>query len=215
MMKDIAYGKNLYKDVVRKYRIDTLSVLNCCLMARKLASRYELDEAVKMYNKILAYDSANKIGLRAECKFKIAEMEFTRSGNLKKMKEFVDTGSKNPFGPKAYVYLINDLISKKDRTGCLVICEAGLSRYADSWEILNKYAWALCTFKIQEEYPKALSMVQKSISLNPSRPGTYSTEAWIHFEMGNREKAIQLQKRAIEIFPDRSFIQDLEIFEKK
>jgi tetratricopeptide (TPR) repeat protein len=215
MMKDIAYGKNLYKDVVKKFRRDKLNVLNCCLMARKLASRYELEEAVNMYNKILSYDSANKLGFRAECMFKIAEMELTRTGNLKKMKEFVDTGSKNPFGPKAYLYLINDLINKKDQTDCLSICKAGFSRYPDSWEILNKYAWAICTFKIQEEYPKALSMVQKSISLNPSRPGTYSTEAWIHFEMGNREKAIQLQKRAIEIFPDRSFVQDLEIFEKK
>jgi tetratricopeptide (TPR) repeat protein len=147
--------------------------------------------------------------------FKIAEMEFTRTGNLKKMKEFIDTGSKSHFGPKAYVYLINDLISKKDKTGCLAICEAGFSRYPDSWDILNKYAWAIYTFKIQKEYPKALSMVQKSISLNPSRPGTYSTEAWIYFEMGNREKAIELQKKAIELFPDHGFLQDLETFEKK
>jgi tetratricopeptide (TPR) repeat protein len=142
-------------------------------------------------------------------------MENTLTGNLKKMREFVDTESKNPFGQKAYLYLINDLINKKDQTDCLVICQAGFSRYPDSWEILNKYAWAICTFKIQEDYPKALSMVQKSISLNPSRPGTYSTEAWIYFEMGNREKAIELQKKAIELFPDHGFLQDLETFEKK
>jgi tetratricopeptide (TPR) repeat protein len=141
-------------------------------------------------------------------------MEYTLTGNLKKMFEFVDTGSKNSFGPKAYLYLINDLISKKEKAKCLSICGAGYKNYPDSWEILNKYAWAICTFKIQEEYPKALSMVQKSISLNPSRPGTYSTEAWIHFEMGDKEKAIQLQMMAIEIFPDRGFIQDLETFKK-
>jgi tetratricopeptide (TPR) repeat protein len=215
MMKDIAHGNNLYKDVVKKYRRDTLDVLNCCLMARKLSSRYEMEEAMSLYNRILTSDSGNKLELRAECKFKIAEMENTLTGNLKKMREFVDTESKNPFGQKAYLYLINDLINKKDQTDCLAICKAGFSRYPNSWEILNKYAWAICTFKIKEEYPKALLMVQKSISLNPSRPGTYSTEAWIYFEMGNREKAIELQKRAIEIFPDRSFVQDLETFENK
>jgi thioredoxin-related protein len=215
MMKDIGHGRNLYKDILKKYRRDTLSVSNCCLMARKLASRYEMEEAVNLFNKILSYDSANKHGLRTECMFKIAEMELMQTGSLKKVREFVDMTLKNPFAPKAYVYLINDLISKKDKANCLAICEAGFSSYPDSWEILNKYAWALCTFKVQEEYQKALAMVQKSISLNPSRPGTYSTEAWIHFEMGNREKAIQLQKKAIEIFPDRSFVQDLETFEKK
>jgi thioredoxin-related protein len=215
LMNDIAHGKSLYKDVVKKYRRDTLNIMNCCLLARKLASRYELEEALKMYNTILSYDSANKLGLHDECTFKIAEMELTRTGRINKMREFVDANSRNPFAPNAYVYLINDLISKNDKPGCMAVCEAAFSRYPDSWGILNKYAWALCTFKMLKEYPKALAMVQKSISLNPSRPGTYSTEAWIHFEMGDKEKAIQLQKMAIELFPDRGFVQDLETFEKK
>jgi thioredoxin-related protein len=215
MVNDLARGRNLYKEVAGKFRKDSLNVSNCFLMARKLAFRYELEESARLYNKVLSQDPANKHAFRAECLFKIAEAEYTRTGNLKKMREFADTVSKNTFAPKAYLYLINDLINKKDRTACLAICEAGLRKYLDSWEILNKYAWALCTFKIQERYPEALSMVQKSIALNPGRPGTYSTEAWIYFEMGNREKAVELQKRAIEIFPDRSFVQDLEIFEKK
>jgi thioredoxin-related protein len=214
VMNDIAGGKNRYNDIVKKYRRDTSNVMNCCLMARKLASRYELNEAARLYNKILASDPSDKLGLRAECLFKIAEIELIQTGDLKKMREFVDVDSKNTFAPKAYVYLINDLIAKKDKAGCLAICEAGFGKYPDSWEILNKYAWALCSFKIQEEYPKALTMVQKSITLNPSRPGTYSTEAWIYFEMGDKDKAVQLQKKAIEIFPDRSFVQDLETFRK-
>lgn len=215
LMKDIADGRNRYKDVVKKYRRDTLNVLNCCLMARKSASRYELEEAAKLYKRILDSDSANKLGFRDECTFKIAEIERTNTGSYEKLQEFANAGPKNAFGPKAYLYLINYFIGKKDEDSCLAICKTGFSTYPDSWEILNKYAWAICTFKMKEEYTKALAMVQKSIELNPSRPGTYSTEAWIHFEMGDKEKAIQLQKRAIEIFPDRSFVQDLEIFQKK
>lgn len=215
LLKVIAYGKNLYKDVLRKYRRDTLRLSNCLLMARKLAARYELEEAGRLYKRILSSDPADKQRLRAECLFNIAEMEYTLNGKLTKMREFVDTGSKNTFAPRAYVYLINDRINKQDKDGCLAICEAGLSKYPDSWGILNKYAWALCTFKIQKEYPKALTMVQQSIALNPSRPGTYSTEAWIHFEMGDTEKAIQLTKKAIEIYPDPGFVRDLETFEKK
>jgi tetratricopeptide (TPR) repeat protein len=55
-------------------------------------------------------------------------------------------------------------------------------------------------------------MVQKSISINPGRAGTYSTEAWIHFEMGDKEKAIQFQNKAIELYPHPSYIADLEKF---
>ena len=57
-------------------------------------------------------------------------------------------------------------------------------------------------------------MVQKSISINPERAGTYSTEAWIHFEMGDRQKAIQFQKRAIELYPNPSYIRDLDVFQQ-
>jgi tetratricopeptide (TPR) repeat protein len=66
-----------------------------------------------------------------------------------------------------------------------------------------------------DDYEKALGMAQKSISLNPGRAGTYSTKAWIHFEMRDKEKAIELQKMAIEIYPNSSFNKDLEIFMKE
>ncbi len=215
LMRDFASHKNIYKDAVKKYRRDTLNVPNCALMARKLAARYELEEGATLYKRILTADPADKFGFRDECLYKIAEMELTNTGSYGKLREFVSTGPKNSFGPKAYLYLINYLIGKKDKDSCLSICECGLSTYPDSWEILNKYAWAICTFKVQERYAEALRMVQKSISLNPSRPGTYSTEAWIHFEMGDKERAIQSTKKAIEIFPDRGFIQDLETFQQK
>jgi len=67
-------------------------------------------------------------------------------------------------------------------------------------------------YQIFPDYQKALEMVQKSIVLNPYRPGTYSTEAWIYFEMGNKEKAIEVQNKGIEIYPLPAYIQDLEKF---
>jgi len=213
VMKEIARRKNLYKDVVRQYRRDTLNVSNGYAMARKLATRYEFHDALKLFQRVLHSDPKNNLGRQAECIFRIAEIDLTLTGSFTKMRDFVTTFPKNPFAPKAYVYLINDLMNKQDKTGCLSFCESGLSKYPDSWEILNKYAWAICTFKIKEDYPKALSMVQKSISLNPARPGTYSTEAWIHFEMGDKAKAIQLQKMAVKIFPDAGFVKDLATFE--
>jgi thioredoxin-related protein len=214
-MKDVSEGKNLYKDIFEAYQKDTLSAFNNYLLAKKLLFGYELENAIRHYNKVLIYDREDKLGLYQECKYKIAECELMLNGNLDKMREYVKTDSKNVFIPKAYEYLINDLISKKDKNNCILLCNDALNKYPDSWEILNKYAWAIYTFKVKEDYEKALMMAQKSISLNPGRAGTYSTEAWIHFEMGDREKAIELQKKAIEIYPNPSFNKDLEIFMKK
>ncbi len=211
-LKDAAVGKNSFGNILSAYQKDTLNVPNTYLMANKLFFRYQLKEAIKQYNKILVLDPDNKFGFNPECSYKIAESELTLTGNLDKMREFIKTDLKDSFVPKAYEYLINDLINKGDSLNCITLCKEAFDKYPDSWEILNKYAWAICTFKIKKDYQKALDMVQKSIILNRNRPGTYSTEAWIHFEMGNKEKAIELQNKAIEIYPLPAYIQDLEKF---
>jgi thioredoxin-related protein len=211
-LKDVSEGKYLYNEIFDAYQKDTIDAVNNFILANKHLYRYELQDAIKQYNKVLVYDPEDRLGLHPECKYKIAESELMLTGNLDKMRECIKAEEKNVFIPKAYEYLINDLLDKKDKDGCISLCKDAFKKYPDSWEILNKYAWAICTFKIKEEYEKALGMVQKSIVLNPGRPGTYSTEAWIHFEMGDKEKAVQLQKKAIEIYPYPAYIKDLETF---
>jgi thioredoxin-related protein len=211
-LKDVSEGRNLYSEALSTYKKDTMDVSASILMAKKLFFRYQLKEAIKQYNKVLLLDQENTKGFNPECKFKIAECDFMLTGKLEKMWEYIKSDSKNIYMPKAYEYLIQDLINKNDKKSCIPLCMEAFNKYPDSWEILNKYAWAICVFKIPEEYNKAITMVQKSISLNPYRSGTYTTEAWLHFEMGNKEKAIELEKKAIEIYPHPSYIQDLEKF---
>jgi thioredoxin-related protein len=211
-LHEITEGKNLYSVLFSTYKKDTLNVTNNYILAKKLLFRYQLKDAIKQYNKVLILDPDNKYGLKPECIYRIAESELILSGDLSGMKKYVRLDLKNQYVPKAYEYLIGDLINKKDMNNCLSLCEEALKKYPDSFEILNKYAWAIYSFKLKEDYPKALSMVQKSIAINPGRAGTYSTEAWIHFGLGEKEKAIELQRKAIELYPYPSYIQDLAIF---
>lgn len=212
-MKDIIEGKNLYKDIIEAYQKDTLNAYNNYLLAKKLMFIYEFKNASKQLKNVLVYDPEDKLGLHAECKFKIAEIEFILTGSLDAMRGVVNTDRINIYIPKAYEYLIQDLINKKDKSSCISICQEAYNKYPGSWEILNKYAWAIYTFRIKEDYSKALKMAQKSISLNPERAGTYSTESWIYFEMGDKEKAIESVKKAIELYPHPSYKADLEKFQ--
>lgn len=211
-LKEVSEGKNLYNEVFSTYKKDTMDVGSNYLLATKLLFRYQLKDAIKQYNKILLLDPEDTKGFNIECKFKIAESNFLLKGNLEMMREFIKIDSKNVYAPKAYEYLISDLINKKDKNNCIALCRDALDKYPESWEILNKYAWAIYQFRIKDDYKRAIIMVQKSISLNPDRPGTYSTGAWIHFEMGDKEKAIQLQNKAIKLYPNPSYIADLEKF---
>jgi tetratricopeptide (TPR) repeat protein len=211
-LQEITEGKNLFSVVFSTYKKDTLNVTNNYVLAKKLLFRYQLKDAISQYNKVLRLDPDNKSGLKPECMYKIAESELMVSGDLSGMKNYVKMDFKNEFVPKAYEYLIGDLIKKKDLNSCISLCEEALKLYPESYEILNKYAWAIYTFNLKEDYPKALAMAQKSISINPNRAGTYSTEAWIHFGLGDKEKAIELQRKAIDLYPYPSYLQDLAVF---
>ena len=211
-LKDVAARQNLFIDIYSNYKKDSSDIKINYLLASKYFFRYQLKDATAQFNRVLALDPQNKFGFGSECRYKIAECDLMQTSHLDKMKEYIKKESDSKYAPKAYEYLINDLINKKDTLDCISMCKDALDKHPDSWEILNKYAWAICTFKIKQGYTQALSMVQKSIELNPFRSGTYSTEAWIHFEMGNKYKAIELQKKAIEIYPNPSYYQDLEKF---
>jgi thioredoxin-related protein len=211
-LEEVSRGTNLYSVVFSTYKKDTLNVNSNFVLAKKLLFRYQMEDAVKHFNKVLLYDPDNKFRHNPESRFRIAECDLLLTANTSLMKEYVKSHLNKQFVPKAYEYLINDLINRKDKEHCISLCVEALSKYPGSYEILNKYAWAICTFKIKDDYEKALHMAQKSISIYPERAGTYSTEAWIHYEMGNKEKAIELQNKAIDIYPSSSYIHDLELF---
>ncbi len=211
-LRDVATGKNLYKDVLDKYQKDTLNVMSNFLMARKLLFRYQFEEANKHFNKVLFYDSEDKLGLHAECRFRIAENELITTGKIDKLQKYIKVYAKNDFIPKAYIYLIDDLKNKKDEIDCLTTCEEAFAKYPENPEILNKYAWMICTFKIKKDYAKALDMVHKAIIINPNYANYYDTQAWLFFESGDREKAIQSMKKAIELNPHPVYKDELEKF---
>lgn len=213
-MKDVSEGKNLYKDIFELYHKDTLNAFNNYLLAKKLLSRNEMKNAIILFNRALLYAKDDTSGFYQECKYKIAECEYILNGNIDKLKEYIKTEANNDFVPKAYEYLLSDYINKKDKNNCLIFCDEAINKYPESWEVLNKYAWIIFVFKIKDDYEKALKMAQKSISLNPDRAGTYSTEASLYFEMGNKEKAIESIKKAIEIYPHSFYKEELERFMK-
>ena len=211
-LKDISEGKNLYSVVFQTYKKDTMNVMNNYVLAQKYMFRYQIKDAVGLFSRVLVLDPDNKQGLNPECRFRIAESELFLTGKVSRMEVYVKRNINKQWVPKAYGYLIDNLISNNDTTNCISLCEEASYKFPDNSEILNKYARAIISFKMKNDYGKALVMVRKSISLNPGIAGFYFTEAWIYSEMGDKSKAAQLQNKAIELFPNTSSIQDHEKF---
>ncbi|MCS6850649.1 MAG: hypothetical protein NZ700_05710 [Gemmataceae bacterium] len=77
----------------------------------------------------------------------------------------------------------------------------------------NSYAWlAACC---RRELDKALAHAQKAVELAPNSSGLLDTLAEVHFQRGDRDRAIALMKKCLEMEPTNGYFRkQLERFEK-
>jgi hypothetical protein len=59
----------------------------------------------------------------------------------------------------------------------------------------NKYLITIYT-EDQQDYSKALAIAEKEVSTRPT-PETYSWLSWVHFKMGDKQKAYELVKKYV------------------
>lgn len=212
-LKNIAESKNLYHTIYSGYLKDSTDINLNYLLAKKYLFRYENEKAVKLFKYILLNDSTDNYGFNAECNFRIAENDFLNTGNIKNLKSFVNYYSNNNFSPQAYIYLINYYKKKNDHRNCVITSGEALSKFPNNPDILNKHAWNIYLFKIKEDYNDALEMMQKAIQINPDDARYWDTQAWLYFEIGKTEKAIQSENKAIELFSHPAYKEALKKFE--
>jgi tetratricopeptide (TPR) repeat protein len=77
----------------------------------------------------------------------------------------------------------------------------------------NDLAWlcAVCHRRLDD----ALTLAQKAVALEPKNPAFLDTLAEVHFQKGNRERALELMKQCIELAPDNNYFrQQRDRFEK-
>jgi len=92
------------------------------------------------------------------------------------------------------------------------ILRENLRRFPDSSICLNCMAWFLaCTHRKLDE---ALELAEKAVAGSPRSASYIDTLAEVHFQLGNREKAVELQKKAIKLEPrTRLLVERMKRFE--
>jgi tetratricopeptide (TPR) repeat protein len=211
-LNDITKRENLYNDLYKNYVDDSTDLKYNYLLAKKLLFRYENKKAIEHFNYILKNDSDNEYGYHSECLFRIAEYEFLNRENIKDLECYVNSFSDNEFSPQAYLYLINHFKNKNDHKGSVTTSAEALCKFPFNADLLNKHAWNIYLFKIEEDYKEALEMIDKAISINPNNAGYWDTQAWLYFEIGESEKAAQSEQKAVDLYPHSAYKQALKKF---
>ncbi|MFN3194585.1 MAG: tetratricopeptide repeat protein [Chlorobiota bacterium] len=88
-----------------------------------------------------------------------------------------------------------DLQNKSD--SALYYYELHYSYDNDNTFLLNNYAYSLS--KIGKDLDKALAMSEKTLKQDPDNSAYLDTYGWIHYKLGNTDKAIEYIEKAIDI----------------
>ncbi len=88
---------------------------------------------------------------------------------------------------------------------CYETCEKVCRNYPSCSWAHNSVAW-LCAC-CRRNLDRALRHAEKAVELAPTHAGYLDTLAEVHFQRGDKEKAIALQKRAIELNPKKVYFQ--------
>jgi len=88
----------------------------------------------------------------------------------------------------------------EDREGLFKVYERALKMKGNDARFLHDYARAL--YEEERDLARARELIQKAYSLEPENASIIDTLACIEFKLGNREKAIELQQKAVSLRPD-------------
>ena len=72
--------------------------------------------------------------------------------------------------------------------------------------MLNSLAWFAATHDFHLD--EALEAAQRAVGLEPKNSNIMDTLAETYYRMGNFDKAIEVQKEALEITPDDKYLKD-------
>jgi tetratricopeptide (TPR) repeat protein len=87
---------------------------------------------------------------------------------------------------------------------------AGTEQHPDSAFFHNNLAWAAA--RCHRQLDLAMQHANKAVELEPKNGSYVDTLAEVHFHLGDREKAIEVSERAVQLRPTASLREQLERF---
>ena len=69
-------------------------------------------------------------------------------------------------------------------------------------EFFNQYAWWVYENKVASEYTSAMNYVEQALALKPDAFYIWDTLAWLYFESGEQQKAVEASTRALSLAPE-------------
>jgi tetratricopeptide (TPR) repeat protein len=213
---DYANGKNTVAEISGKLKNDSTNINLNYQLAMKYVARWEGELAKPYFEKILTLDPENVKGYQEEAICYLAVYEVRVSKNPIPLHNFLKTTKNEKLIDIGYNNLIRYFSGEKDQIKLLEAFEAVVTELPRDAGYLNRYAWYIYENKLAEKYNRGIELARKAVELKPESAGIWDTLAWLLFETGKVDDAIDCMKKAIELDPNTKYYQEnLEKMEQR
>jgi tetratricopeptide (TPR) repeat protein len=177
-------------------------------LASKYTSRWELAEAQPYFSRILELDLQDLHGYNEECRGYIAINILNTLDDDKPLITWLDHSVNQAHLERGYNSLLRFYRRKEMQDRLLAMYEQVVKRMPENAAFMNDFAWYIYQQKLKGRYEQGIAIAQKSLQLQPLAAHIWDTLAWLEFENGQVDRAVEHMKKAVQLAPQQEGYQE-------
>ncbi len=180
----------------------------------KIAKRHQADrddyEASLLYEEILKRDPEDRHGYRTEALFWKASYDGVIWKKPENLIAFIAEHRDYQGIKDAYRFLAKTYQRRGEMDRAVQVYHDALVSFEGDAEVVNTYAWWVYEDKVQTEFETAIHHIRTALEWKPEAPHIWDTLAWLCFENGEQELAVDASIKALGLAPhnDREYYEE-------
>ena len=175
----------------------------------KIAKQYQADkedyEASLIYEKILKQDPEDNFGYKTEALYWKASYDGVIWKKPENLIAFIAAHKDYKDIKDAHRWLAKTYQRRNEMDKAIQVYHDALRIFEKDAEFYNHFGWWVYENKVASEYKTAMQYVQEALILKPDAYYIWDTLAWLYFENGEQQKAVEASTKALNLAPEKQY----------
>lgn len=202
MITEFAENQNTILSFIQSFQKDTTDVEANFKVAKRYVERYQEEHAQRYFNNVLKFDPDDNKGYQKQANFYVVKYEAENKKNTKRLQELLQNETDPFMIESGYDALIRNSSNLGDFDNAVLLYKTMLEKLPENANLMNDAAWFVYQKKLVQEYAWAISLAEDAVKLEPKADNIWDTLAWLCYEKGENERAIEAMGKAVELRPD-------------
>jgi tetratricopeptide (TPR) repeat protein len=174
----------------------------------RIAKKHQADkddyEAMLAYEEILRRDPEDRHGYKTEALFWKASYDGVIRKQPGNLTAFISEHPDYKDIKNAYTFLAKAYLRRGEMNKAVQVYHDALTVFAKDADFYNGYAWWVYENKVKTEYATAIRHTKRALEWKPQSCYILDTLAWLYFENGEQELAVEASTKALSLAPGNS-----------